>query len=437
MPVTQTTSPRPARVASVRRAVAASTAGSTIEWYDFQLYGVVAAIVLPTVFFPQSSAFAGALLAFSTFFVGFVARPLGAVVFGHLGDRVGRKKALVVTLLLMGVGTVGIGLTPGYDDIGVAGPLLLVLMRVLQGFGVGGEWSGAVLVAGESGRRNRQALLTSFPQASAMLGTSMATASVLLVGAIAGSEAFLDWAWRVPFLASAVLVVLGLWMRSGLSETSEFTAMSAEGRIERAPVLTAVRSYWREILLGVFLKVGEMAPVFIFVSFIYTYGKQAGGLDQITLLASVAGAALLSALITPFMGLLGDRFGPIRVYLIGAALMIVQALVYFAAIGSGNRILAIGVILVSLVPYALMFATEATILTSLFPASVRYSGSSLAFNLAGIVGGGPAPFIAAALYGTTGSATLLSLYLVVAVLLGAIAAVLISRRPARTEDPAR
>ncbi|MEU6263561.1 MFS transporter [Saccharopolyspora shandongensis] len=428
MSVTQTVSSPSGPRTSVRRAVAASTAGSTIEWYDFLLYGVVAAIVLPTVYFPESSAFAGILLSFSTFFVGFVARPLGAVVFGHLGDRVGRKKALVVTLMLMGVGTVGIGLIPGYDTIGVLAPLLLVLMRVLQGFGVGGEWSGAVLVAGESGRSTRQALLTSFPQASAMLGTSLATASVLVVGAVAGPEAFIDWAWRIPFLASAVLVVLGLWMRTGLTETTTFSEVRSRGKLERAPVVTAVRSHWREILLGMFLKVGEMAPVFIFVSFIYTYGKQAGGLSQNTLLISVAVAALISAVLTPVMGHLGDRLGPIRVYLIGAAAMAVEVLVYFPAISSGNQGVAVGVILVSLIPYALMFANEATILTGLFPPQVRYSGSSLAFNLAGIIGGGPAPLIASALYGATGSWALLSAYLLLAVLVGAAAALLIRRR---------
>ncbi|MGI5132873.1 MFS transporter [Pseudonocardia sp. CA-107938] len=430
MPVTDAVPAAPTKT-SVRRAVAASTAGSIIEWYDFQLYGVVAAIVLPTVFFPQSSVFAGVLLSFSTFFVGFIARPLGAVIFGHMGDRLGRKKALVATLMLMGMGTVGIGLTPGYASVGAFAPLLLALMRVLQGFGVGGEWSGAVLVAGESGRSSRQALLTSFPQASAMLGTSLATASVLLVGGLAGPEAFIEWAWRVPFLASAALVLLGLWMRTGLSETSTFTELREKGGLERAPVLTAARWHWRAIALGAFLKVGEMAPVYVFVSFVYTYGRNAGGLSQTTLLASVAVAALLSALITPFMGHLGDRLGPIRIYLVGAALMAVQSLVYFAAISSGNTVLAVGVILVSLVPYALMFANEATILTGLFPASVRYSGSSLAFNLAGILGGGPAPFIAAALYGTTGSWVLLSLYLLATVLVGAASAVLIARRQNR------
>ncbi|GAA1712493.1 MFS transporter [Kribbella yunnanensis] len=431
MTVTQKTpSPGPARN-TVVRAVAASTVGSTIEWYDFLLYGVIAPIVLPRVFFPESSEFGGILLSFSTFFVAFAARPLGAVVFGHLGDRVGRKKALVTTLMLMGVGTVGIGLIPGYGTIGILAPLLLVLMRVLQGFGVGGEWSGAVLMAGESGRRSRRALLTSFPQASAMLGTSLATASVLAVGVAAGPQAFIEWAWRIPFLASAVLVVLGFWMRIGIVETSEFAKVRAQGQVERAPVLVAVRSHWRGILLGMFLKVGEMAPVFIFVSFVYVYGKKAGGLEQTTLLASVAIASLISALLMPVMGYLGDRLGPLRVYLIGAAAMAIEVCVYFAGIASGNRSVAIAVILVSLVPYALMFANEATILMSLFPAPVRYSGSSLAFNLAGIIGGGPAPFIATALYGASGSSLPLSVYLLLTVLVGVAAALLIHRRNRR------
>ncbi len=418
---------------SLRRAVAASTAGSTIEWYDFQLYAVVAGLVFPALYFPSSSPVTGVLLSFSTFFVGFAARPLGAVVFGHFGDRVGRKTALVATLLIMGAGTVGIGLIPSYESIGMLAPVLLVLMRTLQGIGVGGEWGGAVLVAGESGGRSRQALLTSFPQASAMLGTGIATAMVLLVSTLAGNEAFLDWAWRIPFLLSGLLVVLGLWMRTGLAETAEFSSVRSKGEVERAPVLAAVRGYTPQILLGMFLKVGEMAPVFVFISFVYTYGATVGGLDRGTLLLSVMVAALLSAAITPVMGHLGDRLGPVRVYLIGAAMMLVEVVVYFAAIGSGSRPLAIAVIVLSLVPYALMFANEATILMSLFPTRLRYSGSSLAFNLAGIIGGGPAPFIATAIVAGTGNPFALSAYLVVTVLVGIVAALLIQHRYRRTE----
>jgi MFS family permease len=285
-----------------------------------------------------------------------------------------------------------------------------------------------VLVAGESGARSRQALLTSFPQASAMLGTGIATGVVLLVSSTTGNEAFLEWGWRIPFLLSGVLVVLGLWMRTGLAETAAFTAVQSKGEIERAPVLAVIRGYLPQILLGMFVKVGEMAPVFIFVSFVYTYGASAGGLSRTTLLVSVAIAALLSAFITPLMGHLGDRLGPVRVYLVGAAAMVVEALVYFAAISSGNRPLAIGIIIVSLVPYALMFANEATILTSLFPARLRYSGSSLAFNLAGIIGGGPAPFIATAIAYRTDNPFALSAYLVLTILVGIVAALLIQRR---------
>jgi MFS family permease len=266
-----------------------------------------------------------------------------------------------------------------------------------------------------------------------MLGTGIATGVVLLVSSVAGNDAFLEWAWRIPFLLSGLLVALGLWMRTGLAETTAFSAVRSSGEIERAPVLAVVRGYLPQILLGMFVKVGEMAPVFVFISFVYTYGTTAGGLSRTTLLASVTVAALLSALVMPLMGHLGDRLGPVRVYLVGAVAMVIEALVYFAALSSGNHPLAISMIVVSLVPYALMFANEATILTSLFPARLRYSGSSLAFNLAGVIGGGPAPFIAAAIFASTDNPFALSAYLVLTVLVGIVAALLIQRRNRRAE----
>ncbi|GCB53505.1 MFS transporter [Streptomyces sp. NL15-2K] len=413
----------------LRRTVAASTVGSIIEWYDFMLYGTVAALVFPTQFFPSSDPFAATMLTFSTFFVGFAARPIGAIVFGHLGDRAGRKAALISTLVLMGIGTVGVGLIPGYDSIGFWAPVLLVLMRALQGIGMGGEWGGAVLMAAESGDSRRRGFRIGFPQASAMFGVAMANTVVLVVGNVAG-DAFVSWAWRLPFLASIVLVVLGFWMRKGIVETADFAVVKEAGTVHRAPVLSALRSHPWEITLGLFLKVGEMAAVFVFITFVFSYGTSVGKFDRELLLALVAGAAIISSLITPLMGALGDAFGPRRVYLVGAAGMAVICVVYFAAIKSGNPAAAAPVILVSLVPYAAMFASEASLITGLFPAQVRYSGSSLAFNLAGIIGGGPAPLIATAIAGRFDSPFALSAYLLVTVGLGVTAVILLGRREA-------
>jgi MFS family permease len=412
----QVASVQPVQKHSTRRAVAASTAGGLIEWYDFILYGTVAALVFPQLFFPSNSALAGTLLTFSTFFVGFAARPLGAVIFGHVGDRVGRKSSLMATLLLMGTGTVGIGLIPTYDQIGIFAPVALVLMRTLQGVGMGGEWGGAVLMASESGGKDRSGFLTGFPQGSAMAGVALANVVVLTTGHVAGG-AFVDWAWRLPFLASIVLILLGLWMRNGLGETTAFSEVKDASQVHKLPIVEAFRTYPVRILLGMFVKVGEMAAVFVFITFVFTYGS-AAGFSQNFLLVMVAVAGLLSAVLTPVAGLLGDLYGARRVYLVASVFMIAVCLVYFAAIDSGVGLLAGAVILISLVPYAFMFASEATIITSMFPPEVRYSGSSLAFNLAGIIGGGPAPMIAAAIAENFESPFALSAYLVLTVLLG-------------------
>ena len=415
---------------SARRAVAASTAGSVIEWYDFMLYGTVAALVFPTQFFPASDPLVGTLLTFSTFFVGFVARPIGAVIFGHMGDRIGRKSALIATLLLMGVGTVGVGLIPTYDTIGVFAPILLVLMRTLQGIGMGGEWGGAILMASESGDRKGNGFRTAFPQASAMMGVALANGVVLMTGNLAGG-AFMEWAWRVPFLASAALIILGFWMRKGLGETASFNTVKAAGNVHRMPILAVLRSHPTEIILGMFVKVGEMAAVFVFITYVFTYGTTVGGFDRTFLLALVAIAALISALITPWAGALGDRYGARKIYLIGAAGMAVVCIFYFVAIETRDPVIAGAAILTCLHPYALMFASEAPIITSLFPADVRYSGSSLSFNLAGIIGGGPAPFIATAITATFVSPFALSGYLLFTVALGVVAALLLGRRANR------
>ncbi|MFC0449845.1 MFS transporter [Rhodococcus jostii] len=422
--------PVPESSSAVKRSVFASTVGAGIEWYDFMLYGAAAALVFPKLFFPEASPVVGVLLAFSTYFVGFLARPLGAAIFGHIGDRVGRKKSLLATIILMGVGTVGIGLVPSYQEIGFWGPALLVFLRSLQGIGVGGEWGGAVLLAMESGSKGRQGFRGSFPQAAGTIGIGVANLAFLAVSLGMPTEAFMTWGWRIPFLASVILVFVGIWIRNGVPETAEFQKLKNSGRISKAPLKDLLRQSPVEILLAALLKSAEMIPVYIFIAFILSYGTDTLSYSRNTLLLLVSAAALISAAAMILAGHYSDRIGHERTFILGACVMAVFGFVYFAVIDSGSLVGAALVILFSLIPYAAMFAPEPVLIANNFPAETRYSGSSLGFNLAGIIGGGPAPFIATWLvtqYGSMAVAT----YIAVFCLIGVAAAKGLSRRARR------
>src|SRR5687767_7458588 len=258
----------------VVRAVTASAVGTTIEWYDFFLYGVAAATVFPRMFFPGSDPFIGTLLSFSTYFVGFVARPLGAAIFGHYGDRVGRKALLIITMLMMGVATVGIGLVPSYESIGIWGAVLLTIGRVVQGLSVGGEWSGSVLMAGEWTSPKRRGFTTSFAQFGAPAGMVLANGALALMTATTSEEAFLSWGWRVPFLLSVALVFVGLYIRAGVLETPVFAKLQSQGKVRRTPVAQVLREHWREVVLTALLRSGQQTPFYIFTTYVLTYATQ-------------------------------------------------------------------------------------------------------------------------------------------------------------------
>ncbi len=408
----------PADIRTVRKAVFASTVGSAIEWFDFMLYGAAAALVFPTLFFPNSSPVTGVLLAFSTYFVGFLARPLGAAIFGHLGDRVGRKKALMWTIVLMGVGTVGIGLVPTHATIGALGPILLVALRTIQGIGVGGEWGGAVLLAMESGRKGGEGFRGSFPQAAGTIGIGAANLAFMAMSMSLNQEAFMAWGWRIPFLFSFVLILLALWIRSSLPETTAFAKVKEAGDVSKAPVVEVLRNNPLQVALAALLKSAEMIPVYIFITFILSYGTGQHGYSRTTLLLMVSMAAFLSAVTMLFAGRISDRVGHERTYAIGAVAMGVFAFVYFLFVESGSIAWTSVAILASLLPYALMFAPEPIIIAKAFPTRTRYSGSSLGFNLAGIIGGGPAPFIAtwlATSYGGYAVAVYIALFAIIGV----------------------
>lgn len=399
------------------RAIVASTVGTTIEWYDFFLYGVAAALVFPQIFFPASDPFTGTLFAFSTYFVGFVARPLGGVLFGHLGDRLGRKAALVATLLLMGVATIGIGLVPGYDEIGIWGAVLLVIARIMQGVGVGGEWSGSVLLAGEWSDPKRRGFAMSWPQFGGPAGLLLANGAFGATSALTTDEQFLQWGWRVPFLASFVLIFIGMYIRIGILETPVFAEIRERGKVERAPVLQVIRRHWREIILTALLRTGQMAPFFVFITYILSYGTQVLGMSRALMTNLVMLTALMSLVTTPLCGHLSDRFGRRRIIGVGCVVMLFFPFAYFAMIDSGVIALMAIAIIVSEPIHDLQYAPQAAFITETFPGSLRYSGTSLGYQLASLTAGGPAPIVALYLYQRYGTSTAIAAYMSVCALI--------------------
>jgi metabolite-proton symporter len=418
-----------------RRAVAASTVGTAIEWYDFFLYGTMAALVFPKVFFPGDDEFAGILAAFGTQFVGFVARPLGAAWFGHYGDRVGRKATLVATLLVMGISTFLIGLLPGYAAIGVLAPILLVLLRIGQGIGVGGEWGGSVLMAMEWGPPERRGLFASWPQLGVPVGLLLSTGMVALMSALAG-DAFGTWGWRVPFLVSIVLVGVGLYVRLKVLESPEFQTVREEDTVAKRPVLEVIRTEWRTILTSAFVRLSEQAPFYLFVTFVLTYGTKHLELERGELLNATMIAATLGLVTIPLFGHLSDRFGRKLVYGIGIVGTALFAFPYYWMLDTKIGILVVLAVVVSLIVHDLQYGPQAALIAESFGTNLRYSGAGLGYQLASVIAGGPAPLIAAAILAGTGSSVWISIYIIGCCLVAMIALVLMPA-PAPDRVPTR
>jgi metabolite-proton symporter len=400
-----------ARRKHVVRAVTASAVGTTIEWYDFFLYGVAAATVFPQKFFPQSDPFIGTLLSFSTYFVGFVARPLGAAIFGHYGDRVGRKALLIITMMMMGVATVGIGLVPSYATIGIWGAVLLTVGRVLQGLSVGGEWSGSVLIAGEWTDPKRRGFTTSFAQFGAPAGMVLANGALALMTALTPDADFLAWGWRIPFLASIVLVFVGLYIRIGIFETPVFASLKARGAISKAPLVDVLKYNWREVVLTALLRTGQQVPFYIFTTYIITYGTQQLGFSRGTILNFVMIQSVISMMTIPFMGHLSDRHGRRAITALGCVVMMVYPFVYFGLLDTGAFWLVFLAIAIGLPLHDLQYGPQAAFIAESFPGSLRYSGSSLGYQLASITAGGPAPLLAVILLREFGTSTAIAVYM--------------------------
>jgi MFS family permease len=397
--------------AQLRRAVIASTVGTVIEAYDFLLYGQVAGLVFAKLYFPGSDPLVGTLQAFAIYAVGFVARPVGAAIFGHYGDRIGRKATLIATLLLTGLSTFAVGFVPGYAEIGIWGAVILTVLRLTQGIGVGGEWGGAVLLSMEWARTSaHRGFIASWPQWGGPAGLFLANLAVLAFSEISGDK-FLDWGWRVPFWLSIIMVGIGLYIRLGILETPVFQRIVTEERVERAPVVEVIKRQPKEIILTALVRMAEQAPFFIFTAFVFAYGITVLQASRDLLLTALLTATALSFVVVPLSGHLSDRFGRKRMYLIGAVTMGVWGFVYFAMLNTALPGWIFLAIVLSLVPYSMMWGPQAALIAECFTPRLRYSGFSLGFHLSSITAGGPAPLIATALLAATGSGYVIALYI--------------------------
>ncbi|MFE9633993.1 MFS transporter [Streptomyces sp. NPDC006463] len=414
-----THAPTPPR--SLARIVAASLIGTTIEWYDFFLYGSAAALVFNKLFFPSSEPLVGTLLAFLTYAIGFAARPLGGVVFGHYGDKVGRKKLLVLSLLMMGGATFAMGLLPTHASIGVGAPVLLTLLRLVQGFALGGEWGGAVLLVSEHGDDKNRGFWASWPQAGAPGGNLLATGVLALLAAVQSDEAFLAWGWRVPFLLSGVLVVIGLWIRVSVSESPLFleaqakaAEQAAAGAGEKAPVVEVFRTNWRGVLTAVGTRLGENISYYVLTAFLLVYVTTHLGLSKSNGLNAVLIGSAVHFVTIPAWGALSDRIGRRPVTLIGSVGMTGWAFAFFAMLDSRSFPVIAAAVTVGLLFHGAMYGPQAAFISEMFDTKVRYSGASMGSQLASIIGGALAPIIAVALLEDYGSSLPISVYLAAA-----------------------
>ncbi|HEV8192381.1 MAG TPA: MFS transporter [Ktedonobacterales bacterium] len=373
--------------------IAASTIGTAIEWYDFFLYGTMSALVFPALFFPKSDPFVGTLLSFFTFLVGFIARPFGGVLFGHLGDRIGRKSTLVATLLLMGIATLLIGFLPGYAVLGALAPLILVVLRFCQGLGVGGEWGGSVLLALEYGHRRSRGFWASWPQMGVPIGLILSTVAVNIFQS-PGKAFFTSIGWRIPFFISALLIAIGLYIRLRIFETPLFAKVLEERRTVKAPIAEAFRRSTREILLSAGARFVEQAPFYLFTVFVVTYGVLLK-LPSALILNGIIVAAVVELFTIPFFGRLSDNVGRRTWYLVGCGIMALFAFPYFMLLNTKNAALVLlGIVLSLALCHAWVYGPQAALIAERFGTRSRYSGASLGYQLAAPFAGGLAPIIA-------------------------------------------
>jgi metabolite-proton symporter len=413
------------------RVVGASVIGTTVEWYDFFLYGSAAALIFGPLFFPGDDDFFKTLAAFATYAVGFFARPVGALVFGHFGDRIGRKKLLVISLMMMGGSTFAIGLLPTYASVGLLAPILLVTLRLIQGFALGGEWGGAVLLVSEHGKPENRGFWASWPQAGAPAGNLLATGVLALLAAFQSDAAFESWGWRIPFLLSAVLIIVGLWVRLSVSESPVFleaqrvaAEKAAESGVEeKAPIVTVLSRYKREVLTAMGARIAENVSFYLLTAFSLTYLVNVEKLDSSFALNAVLIASAVHLVTIPMWGALSDRIGRKPVYIFGAIGIGVWAFAFFGLLDSGSFGLSVVAITVGLLFHGAMYGPQAAFFSELFGTKARYTGVSVGAQLASLVAGAPAPLIALALLGSFDEPTpsRVALYLVACAVITVIA----------------
>ncbi|MEE9952973.1 MHS family MFS transporter [Enterobacter quasihormaechei] len=380
-----------------KKVLIASLTGSSIEWFDYFLYGTAAALVFNKIFFPMVDPVIGLILSYLSFSLTFFIRPIGGVLFAHIGDRIGRKKTLVLTLSLMGGATVMIGLLPTYDMIGMWAPALLILMRIIQGMGIGGEWGGALLLAYEYAPEKRKGFFGSIPQAGVTIGMLMATFIVSLM-TLFSEEDFLSWGWRIPFLLSSVLVLLGLWIRKDIDETPDFQKVKKSGQVAKAPLRDTLKHHWREVLIAAGLKVVETAPFYIFSTFVVSYATTTLTYQKSQALEAVTLGALVATIMIPLMGLLSDRVGRQRIYSVSVFALGLFIVPWFMLLNTGTTW---GILLATVIAFGVLWAPVTAVLGTLcseiFSANVRYTGITLGYQLGAALAGGTAPLIATGL----------------------------------------
>ncbi|MFD1609338.1 MFS transporter [Oceanobacillus luteolus] len=419
----------------LRRVLVASLVGSTIEWFDYFLYGTVAALVFNQLFFVTEDPAFGTLYAFAAFALAFLIRPFGGIIFSHIGDRIGRKRTLVLTLSLMGLATFLMGVLPTYQAIGIWAPVLLILLRLIQGLGLGGEWGGALLLAVEYAPKEKRGLFGSIPQMGVTLGMLMGTLA-LSVMTLLPDDAFLSWGWRVPFILSALLVVFGLWIRKGIDETPSFKKIKEKGEVPKLPIADTFRYHWREVLIAIGAKVVETAPFYIFGTFIVSYATQNLNFSERNALLVVTIATIVTTIMMPIMGAFSDKIGRKPLYVTGTIFMAVYAFPYFWLLHQGSvALLFIATVIGLGVIWAPITAVLGTMFSEIFSAKVRYTGISLGYQIGAALAGGTAPLVATALLiRFNNSYVPVALYIIFTAIISLIAVIAVKDKVAKELD---